>query len=82
MLPRALRRVPHPSRERCGHVRCAKLARRHPGHGKDTLLAPYNDLGAVEALLQEHDGQVAAIIVEPVAGNMGCIPRNLDSWKD
>ena len=44
------------------------------GTAKDTLLAPYNDLGAVEALLQEHDGQVAAIIVEPVAGNMGCIP--------
>ena len=44
------------------------------GTAKDTLLAPFNDLGAVEALLQEHDGQVAAIIVEPVAGNMGCIP--------
>ena len=44
------------------------------GTAKDTLLAPYNDLEAVEALLREHDGQVAAIIVEPVAGNMGCIP--------
>jgi len=39
-----------------------------------TLTAPYNDLPAVEALLSARGGQVAAIIVEPVAGNMNCIP--------
>jgi glutamate-1-semialdehyde 2,1-aminomutase len=39
----------------------------------DTLLAPYNDLAAVEALFAEHAGRIAAVIVEPVAGNMGCV---------
>ncbi len=38
-----------------------------------TLNAPYNDLNAVEALLKAHDDEVACIIVEPVAGNMGCV---------
>jgi glutamate-1-semialdehyde 2,1-aminomutase len=40
----------------------------------DTLSAPYNDLPAVETLLERHNGHVAAIIVEPVAGNMGLVP--------
>jgi len=40
---------------------------------QDTLVAPYNDLAAVEQLVAAHKGQVAAIIIEPVAGNMGCI---------
>jgi glutamate-1-semialdehyde 2,1-aminomutase len=40
----------------------------------DTLSAPYNDLDAVAALLERHPEQVAAIIVEPVAGNMGLVP--------
>ena len=41
-----------------------------------TLTAPYNDLGAVEALFKARGGDIAAIIVEPVAGNMGCVlPR-------
>lgn len=39
----------------------------------DTLTAPYNDLAAVEELVDQNKGQVAAIIIEPVAGNMGCI---------
>jgi glutamate-1-semialdehyde 2,1-aminomutase len=39
-----------------------------------TLVAPYNDLAAVNALLTAHEGQVAAVIVEPVCGNAGCIP--------
>ncbi len=43
------------------------------GVSVDTLTAPYNDLGAVEALVKEHKGEIAAIIIEPVAGNMGCI---------
>lgn len=39
----------------------------------DTLTAPYNNLPAVEKLIAENPDQIAAIIVEPVAGNMGCI---------
>lgn len=39
----------------------------------DTLTAPYNDLNAVEKLIEQNKNQVAAIIIEPVAGNMGCI---------
>jgi glutamate-1-semialdehyde 2,1-aminomutase len=44
------------------------------GVAQDTLTAPYNDLQAVEKLVEEHNGEIAAIIIEPVAGNMGCIP--------
>jgi glutamate-1-semialdehyde 2,1-aminomutase len=40
----------------------------------DTLVAPYNDLAAVEALLDYHAHDVAALIVEPVAANMGVVP--------
>jgi len=39
-----------------------------------TLLTPYNDLASVEKALSEHEGDVAAMVVEPVAGNMGCVP--------
>ncbi|MHA4807980.1 glutamate-1-semialdehyde 2,1-aminomutase [Flavitalea flava] len=44
-----------------------------PGVAQDTLTAAYNDLGAVKKLVNGHPGEIAAIIVEPVAGNMGCI---------
>lgn len=40
----------------------------------DTLTASYNDLASVEALLLANPGQVAAVIVEPVAANMGVVP--------
>ncbi|HTS45866.1 MAG TPA: glutamate-1-semialdehyde 2,1-aminomutase [Puia sp.] len=43
------------------------------GVANDTLTCSYNDLPAVEQLAHEHRGEIAAIIVEPVAGNMGCI---------
>jgi glutamate-1-semialdehyde 2,1-aminomutase len=43
------------------------------GVSQDTLTAPYNDLEAVEQLVAENKDQIAAIIIEPVAGNMGCI---------
>lgn len=39
-----------------------------------TSVAPYNDLEAVRALFEQHPGELAAVFVEPVAGNMGCIP--------
>jgi len=42
----------------------------------DTLTAPFNDVGAVERIAAEHGRDLAAVIVEPVAGNMGCVaPR-------
>jgi glutamate-1-semialdehyde 2,1-aminomutase len=43
------------------------------GTAKDTLLAPYNDLEAVDLLVEANKGEIAAIILEPVAGNMGLI---------
>lgn len=43
------------------------------GVASDTLTAPFNDLEAVENLIHTHKDQIAAIIIEPVAGNMGCI---------
>ena len=39
-----------------------------------TLQAPYNDLAAVEASFGAHGAEIACILVEPVAGNMGCVP--------
>ena len=44
------------------------------GAANDTLTCAYNDLAAVQKLAADHKGEIAAIIVEPVAGNMGCIP--------
>jgi len=43
------------------------------GVAADTLTCAYNDLAAVEKLVNENKQQIAAIIIEPVAGNMGCI---------
>jgi glutamate-1-semialdehyde 2,1-aminomutase len=44
------------------------------GNAKDTLLAPFNDLEHVRRLVEAHAGDVACMILEPIAGNMGCIP--------
>lgn len=44
------------------------------GTAKDTLLADYNDIASVQKLFDEHKNEIAAIIIEPVAGNMGCVP--------
>ena len=44
------------------------------GTAKDTILANYNNLEDVEIIFKEHPDKIAAIIIEPVAGNMGCIP--------
>lgn len=43
------------------------------GTAKDTLIAPYNNLKFVERLIENNIDEIAAIIIEPVAGNMGCI---------
>jgi glutamate-1-semialdehyde 2,1-aminomutase len=45
-----------------------------PGAAQDTLVAEYNDLASVQAEFDTNPGQVACVIVEPVAGNMGCVP--------
>jgi len=44
-----------------------------PGAVTDTLVAPFNDAAAVERLLVEHRGEVAAVLLEPIAGNMGLV---------
>ncbi len=43
------------------------------GVSQDTFTAPYNDLDAVQQIVAENKNEIAAIIIEPVAGNMGCI---------
>jgi glutamate-1-semialdehyde 2,1-aminomutase len=45
---------------------------------KDTLNARYNDIASVEQLVEENTGEIAAIFIEPVAGNMGCVPADAD----
>jgi glutamate-1-semialdehyde 2,1-aminomutase len=45
-----------------------------PGASADTLVASYNDLESVVRLFDAHRGQIAAVIVEPIAGNMGLVP--------
>lgn len=44
------------------------------GTAKDTLLAVYNDIENVKQLIEANKNEIACIIIEPVAGNMGCIP--------
>lgn len=44
------------------------------GTAKDTLLADYNDIENVKQLFEANKNEIAAIIIEPVAGNMGCVP--------
>jgi len=46
----------------------------HPDYARDTLVAPYNNLAAVEKVFSDNPGQIACIIVEPIAGNMGVVP--------
>jgi glutamate-1-semialdehyde 2,1-aminomutase len=46
------------------------------GVAKDSFVAPYNDLQAVHDIVNANRGEIAAIIIEPVAGNMGCILPN------
>ncbi len=46
------------------------------GTAKDTLIAPYNNLKAIEELIAANPGEIAALILEPVPGNMGlCLPK-------
>ena len=43
------------------------------GVAQDTITLPYNDLAAVQELVSQHGEEIAALIIEPVAGNMGCV---------
>ena len=51
------------------------------GTAKDTLLARYNDIENVKELIAANPNEIACIIIEPVAGNMGCIPPKDDFLK-
>ncbi|MFD0835365.1 glutamate-1-semialdehyde 2,1-aminomutase [Mariniflexile aquimaris] len=44
------------------------------GTAKDTLLARYNDIDNVKQLMEANKNEIACVIIEPVAGNMGCVP--------
>ena len=45
-----------------------------PEATEETIVLPYNDLAAVEAAFEEHAGEIAGVILEPVAHDMGCVP--------
>lgn len=51
------------------------------GTAKDTLLANYNDYDNVKTIVEANRNEIACIIIEPVAGNMGCIPPAVDFLK-
>jgi glutamate-1-semialdehyde 2,1-aminomutase len=44
------------------------------GVAKDTLVLEFNDIGRLEAAFAQRGGDIAAVIIEPVVGNMGCVP--------
>ena len=44
------------------------------GTAQDTLIAPFNDLNAIQKIIDENKNQIAALILEPIVGNMGCVP--------
>ena len=48
---------------------------------KDTLNARYNDIESVVKLVEENNGEIAAVFIEPVAGNMGCVPAKAEFLK-
>ena len=52
------------------------------GTAKDTLLANFNDIENVKAVFQANKNEIAAVIIEPVAGNMGCVPTKENFLSD
>jgi len=56
-----------------------------PSTAQDTLVANYNDIQSVQNLFEANKRQIAAVIIEPIAGNMGCVPADkkfLQSLRD
>ena len=53
-----------------------------PAVAADTLVARYNDAGQVENIFKANPDQIAAVLVEPVAGNMGCVPPKSGFLKE
>lgn len=49
---------------------------------KNTLVATYNDLASVKALVQANQKEIACVIIEPIAGNMGLVPGNRQFLQD
>ncbi len=52
------------------------------GAAKDTLIADFNDIDSVKKLISENKGEIAAVIIEPIAGNMGVIPAKKDFLQE
>ena len=52
------------------------------GNAADTLVADYNDIESVKKLVAENKGKIAAVIIEPIAGNMGVVKANDDFIKE
>jgi glutamate-1-semialdehyde 2,1-aminomutase len=52
------------------------------GTAKDTLLASFNDIENVKAVFEANKNEIAAVIIEPVAGNMGCVPPKENFLSD
>ncbi|MGD8307503.1 MAG: glutamate-1-semialdehyde 2,1-aminomutase [Ignavibacteria bacterium] len=52
------------------------------GNAADTLVADYNNIDSVKKLITSNKGDIATIIIEPIAGNMGVIPSDIDFLKE
>lgn len=50
----------------------------NPRLAEDTIVAPYNDLESIERIFEAHSERIACVIIEPIAGNMGVVPADLD----
>ena len=50
----------------------------NPKLAEDTIVAPYNDLESIERIFETHSERIACVIIEPIAGNMGVVPADLD----
>ena len=50
----------------------------NPKLAQDTIVAPYNDLQAIERIFETHPERIACVIIEPIAGNMGVVPADPD----
>ena len=46
------------------------------GTSQDTVILPYNDISAVQEAFQRHGERIAGVILEPIVGNMGCVPAS------